>query len=134
MNDNPLAIVFYDGVCGLCNRSVRWLIRHDHKRVLRYASLQSELAKGLPAKYLQDSVPGTIVFRDGETYYEKSDAVIRILLKLKGIYRLAGLLAVIPRPLRNAVYDWIARNRYKWFGKYDACPIPGPEEKSLFKN
>jgi predicted DCC family thiol-disulfide oxidoreductase YuxK len=132
LDKQPALIVFYDGVCGLCNLTVQWLIRHDRKRVLRYASLQSDLAKSLPIDYNQDAIPGTIVFQDGCKYYVKSDAIIHILLKLKGIYRLAGIMLIVPLPLRNAVYDWIARNRYKWFGKYDICPLPRNEVRDLF--
>ena len=132
MKAPPHPLVFYDGVCGLCNRSVRWLIRHDRKRVLRYTSLQSEFSDLLPHHLRPSGIPGTIIFKDGERYYEKSDAIIRILLKMKGMYSLAGMLFIIPRPVRNIVYDWVSRNRYKWFGKYDTCPLPEPGDRELF--
>lgn len=125
-------IVFYDGVCGLCNRSVRWLVRHDRRRVLRYASLQSEFAKKALKGTDLDITSGTIIFRDGSDIYTKSDAVIAILRRMGGIYRLARVLRVIPRALRDDVYDWIARNRYRWFGKHDRTPRPSPEVKELF--
>lgn len=132
MKDDPHTIVYYDGVCGLCNRTVWWLIRHDRKKILRYAALQSTFATHLPEKYSFTGIPGSIVFQDGENFYDKSTAVIRIMIRMKGLYRLAGVLYVIPRPVRDVVYDWIARNRYRWFGKYDACPMPRPEHRELF--
>jgi len=132
MKDDQRTIVFYDGICGLCNRTVWWLIRRDRKRVLRYAALQSAIATRLPDKYKVTGTPGSIVLQDGEKFYDKSTAVIRILARLKGIYRLAAVLYLIPRPARDVVYDWIARNRYRWFGKYDACPMPRPEHRELF--
>ena len=124
-------IILYDGVCGLCNRSVKWLVRHDRRRVLRYASLQSAFAKQRLQGTDLNISSGTIVFLEDGKVYTRSAAVIRILLRMKGIYRLAGVLLVIPGPLRDWVYDWISRNRYRWFGKYDACPMPEPGQREL---
>jgi len=133
--DKPTeVIVFYDGLCGLCNKSVRWLIRHDRKRRLRYASIQSDFARKLPEEFRSSKVPGSIIFKNGPRYSTRSDAVIRVMMKLGGIYCLSAMFLVIPRAIRDAVYDWIGRNRYKWFGKYEACPLPGPEEQDLFLN
>jgi predicted DCC family thiol-disulfide oxidoreductase YuxK len=125
-------IVFYDGICGLCNRSVNWLIKHDRKRILRYASLQSGFSKkALQAEGL-DITSGTIVFYDDQKIYTKSAAILKIFHRLGGIYRLAGIFYVLPPVLRDAIYDWIARNRYRWFGKYESCPMPDPGNRQLF--
>jgi len=125
-------IVFYDGICGLCNRSVIWLIKHDRKRILRYASLQSGFSK----KALQDEgldiTSGTIVFYDDQKVYTKSAAILKIFRRLGGIYRLAMIFYILPPVLRDAIYDWIARNRYRWFGKYESCPVPDPRNRQLF--
>lgn len=125
-------IVFYDGVCGLCNRSVNWLINHDRRQVLRYASIQSEFA----TKFLEgqglDINSGTIIFSDDQELLTKSNAILRILLRMGGIYRVASVFRVIPRGFRDSVYDWLARNRYRWFGKYDTCRMPDPKTRSLF--
>lgn len=130
MPDAPL--VFYDGVCGLCNRTVRWLIRHDRNRLLRYAPLQSELARKLPPGLIPAGTPETIIFSDRNRHYTRSEAVIRIFMRMGGLYKLSAACYIIPRPLRDAMYDWIARNRYRWFGRHDACPLPSPEERDLF--
>ena len=125
-------IVFYDGVCGLCNRSVRLLIKLDRKRVLRYASIQSDFAKTRLKDKNLDISSGTIIFLADYDLYIKSNAILRILMSLKGIYRLAVILYIIPRPVRDAIYDWISRNRYRWFGKHETCPMPQPGDSELF--
>jgi predicted DCC family thiol-disulfide oxidoreductase YuxK len=125
-------LVFYDGVCGLCNWSVRWLIRRDRHKVLRYASLQSDLAREKLSGTDLDLSRGTIVYFENDRIFTRSTAVIRILKRLKGIYRLSALLYIIPAPIRDSVYDWVSRNRYKWFGKYDSCPLPEPGQEELF--
>ena len=129
--NNP--VVLYDGVCAFCNSSVRWLIRKDKKEILRFASLQSKTAQTLletcrGEKPVTDSV---ILVRDGQVFTE-TDAVVAILQTI-GYWRFAaGLLASIPRPWRNAVYRLIAKNRYRWFGKHDQCPIPSADIRARF--
>jgi predicted DCC family thiol-disulfide oxidoreductase YuxK len=125
-------IVFYDGVCGLCNRSVRVLIKLDRQKILKFASLQSGFAKEtLKGKEL-DIDSGTIVFLDNEKILVKSNAIIQILHSFGGIYRLVSLLYIIPLQWRDSIYDWISRNRYRWFGKYESCPMPGKDERDFF--
>ena len=106
------------------------LLRWDRKHVLRFAPLQGGTAKALSD--LDPQRMDTVVFVDGDQTYERSDAAIRIIIRLGGAWRLFGVLLIVPRPIRNLVYDWIARNRYGWFGKRETCRIPDPEERMYF--
>ena len=126
----PSPLVLFDGVCGLCNAFVDRLLRWDRKHVLRFAPLQGGTAKALSD--LDPQRMDTVVFVDGDQTYERSDAAIRIIIRLGGAWRLFGVLLIVPRPIRNLVYDWIARNRYGWFGKRETCRIPDPEERMYF--
>lgn len=116
-------IVYYDGVCALCNRFVLWALRHDKRGALRFASLDSDhgeqLRRDFPALREIDS----IIVSDGSIVATKSDAVIIIARRLH-LSLLATALRLIPRALRDMSYDAIARRRYRWFGKYDVCPMP----------
>jgi predicted DCC family thiol-disulfide oxidoreductase YuxK len=125
------SVVFFDGVCNLCNRIVDFLIRRDKKHVLRYAQLQGTSAAALLDAKMVSDLP-SVAFLDKTGAYQRSNAVLRAAAKLGGIWSLAKWLLIIPRPIRDAVYDWIARNRYKWFGKRDSCRLPTPEERSMF--
>lgn len=127
-------IVFFDGVCNLCNRSVQFILRHDRSRRFRFASLQSEAGMRAQAEmknmgmHGQDSV---ILYNKGK-YYTQSSAVIRIGVLLGGIWFLAASGWLLPRFVRNGIYRWIARNRYRWFGKKDSCMVPAPGLKERF--
>jgi predicted DCC family thiol-disulfide oxidoreductase YuxK len=122
-------VIFYDGVCGLCDRSVQFVIKHDKKKVFRFATLQSDLAH----QVLGDSISfdSFVVYDQGKAYY-RSTAALKMFYKLGGTWRLLYGFMIVPAFIRNGVYDFIARNRYKWFGKYDSCKIPTPEQKALF--
>ena len=126
-------VVYFDGVCNLCNRFVDFLVRIDGARRLRYAPIQGETARARgifdPAR---EPVPGSIVVEhDGERLTE-SDAVIRIFTHLGGVWSAASALRIFPRFARDAVYRLVARNRYRVFGRRDTCRVPSNEEKSLF--
>ena len=124
-------IVYFDGVCGLCNRSVGLLLRHDRRRVLRFAPLQGDTAHerlGLTA----DGDPDSIVLEDAGRLWHRSDAALRIAAHLGGWWRCFAVLRVIPRPLRDALYDVVARRRYRWFGRKETCRLPTPEERERF--
>lgn len=128
-------IVFYDGLCALCNEYVRWSLRHDSKRRLLFAALDSahgtRLRRAFPATRDVDS----IVVRDGDRVFVKSDAILAIARQFGGLWWLAaGLLRIVPRPLRDWGYDFIARRRYKWFGQFDACPLPPADARDRFLN
>lgn len=122
-------VLFYDGVCGLCDRSVQFVLRHDKRRQFRFATLQSDLAfQTLGAGHSYDSL---ILYEQGKITY-RSTAALRILKILGGGWSILYALMIVPPFIRNGVYDMVARNRYKWFGKLDACRIPTSEEKAQF--
>jgi predicted DCC family thiol-disulfide oxidoreductase YuxK len=125
-------IVFFDGVCGLCNRAVDFLLTHDRHARLRFAPLQGETARvRLPETDLQSL--SSLVIVDGDLILRKSDGFLYALSSLGGRWRaLAFVLRLIPRFLRDFVYDTVAANRYAWFGKRDACRLPTPSERSRF--
>ncbi|WP_405224337.1 thiol-disulfide oxidoreductase DCC family protein [Dokdonia sp. Asnod1-B02] len=126
-------IILFDGVCNLCNGAITFIIQRDKNDVFRYAPLQSEVGKNLAKKHEidLDKVDSIILVTD-QSAVAKSTAALRIAKQLSGGWPLLTVFLILPRFLRNAVYDFIARNRYKWFGKKDACMIPTPELKSKF--
>ena len=126
-------IVLFDGVCNLCNSTVIFLIKRDKNKIFRFAHLQSETAKSLLEKYQLDGKGiDSIVYIENDKVYIKSTAVLRILRYLKMPYPLLYALIIIPPFIRNAVYDFIAKNRYRWFGKHDNCIVPTDELKERF--
>jgi predicted DCC family thiol-disulfide oxidoreductase YuxK len=131
----PSPVVLFDGVCNLCNGWVNFLIDRDPQGVLRFASLQSSAAGDLlrSAGHAQPAAePETILFVDGGRVFERSAAVLRMVRYLSGGWWLLGALAVVPRPVRDLVYRWIARHRYAWFGKSETCRVPTPELRARF--
>lgn len=125
----PYPVIFYDGVCGLCDKSVQFIIAHDKKKIFRFAALQSDLAK--EALGDQITFDSFIYYEHGKAYY-RSTAALMTIRKLGGLWQLLYGFIIVPPVIRNAVYDWVARNRYKWFGRFDACKIPTPEQRSRF--
>lgn len=128
----PRPLIFFDGVCGLCERSVGFVRSHDRALRFHFAPLQGETARAfLPAAAHQSL--SSMVLVDNTGTYRRSDAIWRILVQLGGIWRLLGYgMAIIPRPLRNWGYEFVARHRYRVFGKKEACRIPTLEERKLF--
>ena len=122
-------IVFFDGVCGLCDRFVSALIRIDSAGVLRFAPLQGATASEAFGNLEGDPSGWAIVYLDETGRYERSDAALRVLGRLGFPYQLAWLGFVIPRSIRDAVYRFVARHRYRVFGKHETCPIPDPEQR-----
>lgn len=115
-------IVFFDGVCNLCQSSISYLIKHDKKSILKFASLQGAYAKSfLPAEELQSME--SILFYDGKKLFKKSTAVLKLLKLLGGWHRLLLLSYLVPAFIRNSLYGFVAKNRYHWFGKQDQCMI-----------
>ncbi|MBK9324346.1 MAG: DUF393 domain-containing protein [Bdellovibrionaceae bacterium] len=125
-------VVFFDGLCVLCNGAISILLKIDKRRILKYSSLQGEYAKRfLDSRYTNSGE--SVVFLNQGYLYEKAEAVIQILSALGGTYKFAALfLSVFPLFILNSLYDFIARNRYRLFGKRDACLIPTNENKDLF--
>ena len=127
------SVLFFDGVCNLCNRTVDFLIRRDKKHVLRYAPLQGSSAREMLDPAMIEALP-SVVFVDKNGVYQRSTAVLRAVAKLGGLWPVLLVFLIVPRPIRDAVYNWIGKNRYKWFGKRDSCRLPTPEERAMFLN
>lgn len=126
-------IILFDGICNLCNSTVQKVIENDADNQFRFASLQSEFGqKFLQENHLSTEEFNSIILIDGDKFYTQSDAALRIGKELKGIYKLSGLLFIFPKFIRDSVYNFISRNRYKWFGKQDNCWLPTPELQSKF--
>lgn len=117
-------IVFFDGVCGLCNRFVRLLVRCDRHRRLHYAPLQGETARALLPALPDDPAHWSVVYVDETGTHTRSDAALRICARAGGWLRPLAWLRIVPRPLRDWAYGFIAKRRYRWFGRHDACPLP----------
>ena len=127
-------IILFDGVCNLCDKSVQFIIKHDKKDVFRFVALQSDLGKKI-IKHIGIDTTKTdsiILYQPGMAYFYKAEAALKIAKELGGIYIVLSLFSVLPNSLSNLVYDWIAKNRYKWYGKKDECMIPSPEMKAKF--
>ena len=126
-------VVLFDGVCNLCNGSVQFIVRHDPAGRFRFASLQSEAGRALLRRHGLDPADlFSVILVEGGRAYSRSDAALRVAGGLSGGWRAVGALRVVPRPLRDLVYGWVARNRYRWFGRQDACMIPTPELRTRF--
>ena len=126
-------IIFFDGVCNLCNSSVNFLIKQDKKSVLKFASLQSDYAKSfLPQNLLNRADLDSIVFYDGVNFYTKSSAVLEICKSLGGVFHFFRIGYLLTPLLRNALYTFIANNRYRWFGKTEQCRVPTEALKNRF--
>jgi predicted DCC family thiol-disulfide oxidoreductase YuxK len=124
-------IVLFDGVCNLCSASVRFVIQRDTKKKFLFASLQSEFAKRKFPERADDAIKTIVLLTNSKTYF-RSDAALEISKELNGLWPALYFLKIIPRSIRNAIYDFISRNRYRWFGKREACWIPSPEWSSRF--
>ncbi|PJZ75485.1 thiol-disulfide oxidoreductase DCC family protein [Leptospira neocaledonica] len=125
-------IVLFDGVCNLCNGAVNVLLDLDKHKRLKFASLQSEYAKNLiRSRGLEQKIQGidSILFWDGAEIHIKSNAIIEICSKLGGFWKILKLCYLVPGPIRDILYDIIARNRYRLFGKRESCRMPTPELK-----
>jgi len=126
-------IILFDGVCNLCNGFVQFVIKHDPAGQFKFTSLQSdkgqELLRGLPEAYRQiDSV----VFLENGRFYQKSAAALRIIRRLAGAWPLLYGFMILPAFLRDWLYTFVARNRYRWFGQQESCMLPTPELRTRF--
>ncbi len=133
MNSNK-KIILFDGVCNLCNSSVQFAIKRDENDVFRYAAIQSETGERLLAERNIDTneIDSIILIEPNIAYYTKSTAALEIGKDLKGLRTISSILLWLPESFRNIVYDFIAANRYKWYGKKEACMVPTKELKSKF--
>jgi predicted DCC family thiol-disulfide oxidoreductase YuxK len=127
-------IILFDGVCNLCDATVQFLIKHDKKDIFRFVALQSALGQEI-AQYIGVDTSKTdsiILYEPGKAYYYKAQAALEIASEIGGFYSLLSVFKVLPNGFNNAVYDYVARNRYKWYGKKDACMLPTAESKAKF--
>ncbi len=131
--DNKQLILF-DGVCNLCNASVQYVIRHDPHDRFRFASLQGKVGQQIISEHKIDTskTDSILLYSNDGQLWNKSTAALKIASKLGFPRNLAALFFIVPSFIRNGVYDYIAKNRYKWYGKKEACMIPTPELKSKF--
>ena len=136
MKNLPLnkKIILFDGVCNLCNSAVQFVIKHDKKDVFRFVALQSDLGQeiikhiGIDSKHI-DSI---VLYEPGIAYYYKSEAALEIARNLGGFFHFGTIFSIIPTIIRNKIYDYVAKNRYKWYGKKESCMMPTPELKTKF--
>jgi predicted DCC family thiol-disulfide oxidoreductase YuxK len=132
-------VLLYDGVCGLCDATVRFILKHDRSRTMQFAPLQSDYAQRLIKRHPGlDQVDSLILveagFGDRERIWIRSNAVLRIADYLGGVWRLALIFKIVPRFLRDAVYNLIARYRYRVFGRLTECSLPTAQEHARFLN
>jgi predicted DCC family thiol-disulfide oxidoreductase YuxK len=127
-----MIVVVFDGICTLCNSSVDFLIRHDLRGQMRFVSFQDErLATLLPHVTLPETIDTILVAADGRLY-DRSNAILRLAAALPLPWSLVLLFRMIPRPIRDALYRLVARNRYRWFGTKSSCRVPLPHERNRF--
>ena len=133
MSNNP--IILFDGVCNLCNGAVQYVIKHDEKGIFKFASLQGEHGQQLLKQY---NLPAAelnsfVLVKDGKAF-TKSTAALLVAKQLNGVVKSLYIFRFIPAFVRDAIYNFTARNRYRWFGRKDSCMIPSPELKARFLN
>ena len=124
-------IILFDGVCNLCNWSVQFIIKRDPKKQFSFASLQSEIGKGLLEKHHLSDVDSVVLIKRNKCYIE-SNAALEICRHLSSGWKLLTILKIIPSFIRDPLYRYMARNRYKWFGKQESCMLPTEEMKKRF--
>ncbi len=126
-------VILFDGVCNLCNQSVQFIINRDPKSKFQFAALQSSFGQEQLRKHNFNAETFTsFVLVSGDKVYDRSRAALEIARQLSGAWPLLYAFVVVPPFIRNFVYDWIARNRYRWFGRTDECMLPTPELRSRF--
>jgi predicted DCC family thiol-disulfide oxidoreductase YuxK len=127
------SVILFDGVCNLCSGFVRFVIARDPDGRFRFASLQSNAASELVGSRLAGTVlPNSIVLVDGARVFTRSAAALRIFRGLRFPWPLLFAFVVVPRPIRDLVYDFVAKRRYRWFGRQDVCMTPTPELRARF--
>ena len=130
MNSN---LILFDGVCNFCNFWVNFIIDHDDKRYFKFASLQSDIAQRILIQKKIDTLQtDSVILVMNEKVFFKSSAALLIAKNLNGFWKMLNIFSLIPSPLRDWIYDFVAKNRYKWFGKRETCRVPSKDEKARF--
>lgn len=127
-------IILFDGVCNLCDKAVQFVIEHDKKDIFRFVSLQSELGQQI-LKHIginPANIDSVILYQPGIAYYYKSAAAIEIARSLGGFFHFGTVFKLIPTEIRNRLYDYVAKNRYKWYGKKETCLVPSTQNINKF--
>ena len=127
-----MPVIYYDGYCALCDRFIGFVLARDRKHRYRYAPLSGETARGRFGESIDPEEPRTVLLEEPGKTRVRSDAALAILAGLGGGWKLVQALRIIPRPIRDWVYDVIARHRFKWFGRRAECRIPAPDETDRF--
>lgn len=127
-------IILFDGVCNLCDASIQYIIKHDNADVFRFVALQSELGQKV-LKHIGINpihIDSIVLYEPGIAYYYKSTAALQIAKGLKGIFTVATVFQILPTGFRDLIYEYVAKNRYQWYGKKKSCLVPTPALKSKF--
>lgn len=127
-------IILFDGICNLCDKSVQYIIKHDRKDIFRFVSIQSELGIKI-LKHIgvdNNQVDSIVLYQPRVAYFIKADAALKILKELNTYYRFLLIFSILPSFVKNSIYDFIASNRYKWYGKKESCLVPTQELKAKF--
>ena len=131
MEEHP--IILFDGICNFCNSAVNFVIRHDKRGRIRFAALQSVAGQALLARYqLPTSIFDTFIFLENGKVYTRSTAALRLSRYLSGAWPVFYGFIIVPEFIRNWLYNFVARNRYKWFGQKQSCMVPGPQIRQRF--
>jgi len=127
-------IILFDGVCNLCNASVQFVIKRDTKDVFRFVPLQSELGEKIlnHIGINREHTDSMVLYEPGKAYFYKAEAALKITNELGDLYHLLNIFQVFPKFILNAVYDYMAKNRYRWYGKQESCMMPTPELAAKF--
>ncbi len=130
--DNPSLIVFFDGYCNLCNKWVDRILRNEKGASFYFAPLSGETAQKKIPRELQQEGPDAIILQEGERFLTGAHAALRIARSMKWPYRALAILRILPSFLLERGYKWVAKNRYRWYGKREECRLPSPEERERF--
>ncbi|HAO46619.1 MAG TPA: thiol-disulfide oxidoreductase DCC family protein [Ferruginibacter sp.] len=131
MNEAP--VILFDGICNFCNEAVKFVLKRNKKQNIRFAAFQADAGhRLLEAHQLPATSMETFVFIENGKAYSRSTAALRVCRHLRGLWPLCYAFIIVPRFIRDGIYNWIAANRYKWFGVRSACMIPTPELKKRF--
>jgi predicted DCC family thiol-disulfide oxidoreductase YuxK len=131
--ENSYSIILFDGVCNLCDGVVQFVLKKDKKARFRFAALQSERGTALLKQFgLSTTDYNSFVLIESGRVFQKSAAALQVFKGLGGVWTLLYAFIVLPRPIRDAIYDWVARNRYRFFGKKEECMLPTPEIRARF--
>ena len=129
------SIILFDGVCNLCNGAVKFVIKRDNRNQFLFASLQSDEGKQILEEHnFPDNKMKSFFLVENGKVYDRSTAALRVARRLTGLWPLLYGFIIVPGFIRDGVYNWIAKNRYQWFGKKDECMMPTPELKAKFLN